>query len=60
MLVNLLTSKAFLLYYKRKNHWGDGPTEDDVMLWTPKNISANTVVQRLIRMMILLPALPFP
>jgi hypothetical protein len=39
MLVHLQKFKAFLLYYKSKTCWGDGPTEDNVMLWTPKDFS---------------------
>jgi hypothetical protein len=39
MLIHLRKFKAFLLYYKRKTCWGDGPNENDVMLWTPKDFS---------------------
>jgi hypothetical protein len=39
MLIHLRRFKALLLYYKSKTCWGDGPTEDDVMLWTPKYFS---------------------
>jgi hypothetical protein len=39
MLIYLRRFKALLLYYKSKTCWGDGPTEDDVMLWTPKYFS---------------------
>jgi hypothetical protein len=37
MLIHLRRFKAFLLYYKSKTSWGDGLTEDDLMLWTPKD-----------------------
>jgi hypothetical protein len=36
MLVHLRRLKAFLAYYKSKTCWGEGPTEDDLMQWTPK------------------------
>jgi hypothetical protein len=39
MLIHLCRFKEFLLYYKSKTCWGEGPTEDDVMLWTPKDLS---------------------
>jgi hypothetical protein len=39
MLIHLHRFKAFLLYYKSKTCWGDGPTEDNVMLWTPEYFS---------------------
>jgi hypothetical protein len=39
MLIHRRRFKALLLYYKSKTCWGDGPTEDEVMLWTPKYFS---------------------
>jgi hypothetical protein len=39
MLIHLHMFKAFLFYYKSKTCCDDGPTEDDVMLWTPKDFS---------------------
>jgi hypothetical protein len=39
MLVHLRRFKVFLLCYKNKTCWGDSLTEDDVMLWTPKDFS---------------------
>jgi hypothetical protein len=36
ILVHLWKFKSFLLYYKSKTFWGEGPTDDDVMKWTPK------------------------
>jgi hypothetical protein len=37
MLVHLRTFKSFLLYYKSKTFWGEGPMDDDVMNWNPKD-----------------------
>jgi hypothetical protein len=34
MLIPLQRFKAFLLYYRNKTCWGEGPTVDDVMRWT--------------------------
>jgi hypothetical protein len=35
MLVHIRIFKAFLLYYRSKMCWGEGPTDDDVMRWIP-------------------------
>jgi hypothetical protein len=35
MLSHLHRFNEFLLYYNSKTCWGEGPTEDEVMLWTP-------------------------
>jgi hypothetical protein len=37
MLVHLCKFKAFLVYYESKTCWGEGPTEEDLMKWTPKD-----------------------
>jgi hypothetical protein len=37
MLAHLRIFKSFLLYYKSKTFWGEGPTDGDVMNWTPKD-----------------------
>ena len=37
MLTHLRRFKAILLYYHSKICWGETPTEDDVMNWTPKD-----------------------
>jgi hypothetical protein len=37
MYTHLCSFKSFLLYYKSKTCWGEGPTDDDVMNWTPKD-----------------------
>jgi hypothetical protein len=39
MLVHVRRFKAFLLYYRSKMCWNDGPTDDDVMQWNPKNLT---------------------
>jgi hypothetical protein len=36
MIVHIHRFKAFLLYYHSKLCWGEGPTDDDVMHWIPK------------------------
>jgi hypothetical protein len=37
MYAHFRTFKSFLLYYKSKTCWGEGPTDDDMMNWTPKD-----------------------
>jgi hypothetical protein len=38
MLVHLHRFKAFLVYCKSKTCWDEGPTEDDFMQWTTKDL----------------------
>jgi hypothetical protein len=37
MYIHLRTFKSFLLCYKSKTCWGEGPMDDDVMNWTPRD-----------------------
>jgi hypothetical protein len=37
MLIHLHEFKSFLLYYKSKTCWREGPMDDDMMNWTSKD-----------------------
>jgi hypothetical protein len=42
MLTHLRRFKAFLLYYHNKTCWGEGPTVDDVLSWTPNDLTESS------------------